>query len=203
MSTRKFSIMMLCMLSLAVFLYGCGSSNKDGSASGTPDTVAHVGDTVCIQCHGGVNIDPVTGEDKVVQYTRSSPHNQEGLGCEACHGGGAQHFGTGPIPFPAPDAARCKFCHNGTTTINGKVARATTADIFEQATKEPPAAINPAALSNHANGGYEGINTGDRCRRCHTNEGSLRASLIGVTGDKTILEAQMAQVEWGFDLHGH
>lgn len=202
MRTSKLSIMVLCMLLAAAMLYGCGSSHKEGAEATSPENVGRVGDRVCIQCHGGVNTDPVTNEDKVVQYQRSSPHNQEGLGCEACHGGGAEHFGTGPIPFPAPDAARCKSCHNGTTTINGKVARATTADIFEQATKEAPADTNPAALSNHANGGYEGINTGDRCRRCHTSEGSLRASLLGITGDKTILEAKMAQVEWGFGYTG-
>ena len=38
MSTRKLSIMMLCMLSLAVFLYGCGSSGRDGSADIKPAT---------------------------------------------------------------------------------------------------------------------------------------------------------------------
>ena len=57
MSTRKLSIMMLCMLSPAVLLYGCGSSSTDESPSGNPTSVAQVGDTTCIQCHAAT-LDP-------------------------------------------------------------------------------------------------------------------------------------------------
>ncbi len=106
MSTRKLSIMMLCMLSLAAFLYGCGSSSREGAASGTPDTVASVGDSMCRQCHSAV-LDPLTGEGIIAQYDATSPHRNSahannGNGCEACHGGGAQHNGVGPIPYPNP-----------------------------------------------------------------------------------------------------
>ncbi|MHB8766805.1 MAG: c-type cytochrome domain-containing protein, partial [Deferrisomatales bacterium] len=35
------------------------------------------------------------------------------IGCESCHGGGAKHYGTGPIPYPRPDFTRCGQCHDG------------------------------------------------------------------------------------------
>src|SRR5574340_842683 len=125
MSKRKLSVMILCVFSIAVFLYGCGSSSKDGSASGNPDTVASVGDSACRQCHSAV-VDPLTGAGIIAQYDatsphRNSPHANNGNGCEACHGGGAQHNGVGPIPYPNPYAGngtRCAFCHNGNFATN-------------------------------------------------------------------------------------
>lgn len=164
MSTKKLSFTMLSALSLAVLLNGCGASSKEGSVN--LGEVARVGDVACIQCHTGKNIEALTGEDKVVQYTRSSPHNTADLGCEACHGGGAQHNGIGPIPFAIPDIARCKTCHNGTTA--------------------PLTSAQNHASSMHAN--PVGTHTGS-CGRCHTHEGAVLASLNGVTGESNLFSA--------------
>jgi len=164
MRTKKFSSMVLCVLLVAAFLYGCGSSNKEGSASGTPDTVARVGDTACFQCHAAT-ADPLTGETIILQYKRST-HAE--LGCESCHGGGAQHNGIGPLPYPKPDAARCASCHNGT---------------------DAPLSSSPNFVNgNHANPFSEEEAHEAKCSRCHSHEGAVLQGIAGYTGDKTILD---------------
>ncbi|MBI5675100.1 MAG: C-type polyheme cytochrome OmcB [Nitrospirae bacterium] len=176
MSTRKFSIIMLCMLSLAVFLYGCGSSSRDGSASGTPETVGEVGDTACFQCHAAT-ADPLTGDTFIEQYQRSL-HAE--LGCESCHGGGAQHNGIGPFPYTlnsgvsdAQKAERCAMCHNGVTEFKGKVAPLSSSPNFQN--------------GNHANPFSAEEAHEAKCSRCHSHEGAVLQGTAGFTGDKTIL----------------
>lgn len=169
MQMRKLS-MLFCMLSTAALMYGCGSSNKEGTSSAALTTVATVGDTACVQCHSAAK-DALTGETIVTQYQKSA-HYQAGQGCESCHGGGAQHFGVGPIPFPTPDATRCATCH---TDTNSTVL----ATAMSQASSE----TNPSNPSNHANGGYEGVATGEPCYRCHSHEGSVLSAVAGFTGN--------------------
>jgi hypothetical protein len=176
MQMRRLAITLFCLLPMAAMLYGCGSSNKSGN--GTPDTVATVGDTACVQCHSAAK-DPLTGEGLIDQYNKSahaSAASLNGTGCEACHGGGAQHQGVGPIAYPIPDATRCATCHTGT---NSTVLQAGLA--MAGADEDP---TNP---SNHANGGYEGVATGERCYRCHTGEGAVLSNVAGYTGDATII----------------
>ncbi len=162
MQMRRLAITLFCLLPMAALLYGCGSSSKSG---GSINNVATVGDTACIQCHSAVT-EALTGESKVTQYQLTSPHNQEGLGCESCHGGGAQHNGVGPIPYPNPDANRCATCHDGVT------AQATNANTaFE--------------TSNHAEGTPS--HTSGVCVRCHTHEGAVLSNKSGYTGDNTVI----------------
>ena len=59
--------------------------------------------------------------------TQGSPHSE--IGCESCHGGGAQHNGVGPLAFTlnnsmtdAQKAERCAQCHDGVTVFKGRVA---------------------------------------------------------------------------------
>jgi len=176
MQMRRLAMMLCCTLPMAAMLYGCGSSNKSGS--GTPDTVATVGDTACVQCHSAAQ-DPLTGEGLIAQYNKSahaSAASLNGTGCEACHGGGAQHNGVGPIAYPIPDATRCATCHTGTnsTVLQAGLAMAGAAD-------------DPTNPSNHANGGYEGVATGERCYRCHTGEGAVLSNVAGYTGDANLI----------------
>ncbi len=171
MRTRKLSIMMLCMLLAAGLLYGCGSSNKEGSATATPDSVGNVGDSACRQCHSSV-LDPLTNEGIIAQYDATSPHRNSshannGNGCEACHGGGAEHFGVGPIPYPNPFAdngTRCASCHTGPFATN---------------------APTKFAGSKHA---QIVVETPNPCRRCHTNEGAILGAFNGLTGPKTLMD---------------
>ncbi len=171
MSTRKFSAITLCLLLLAAVLTGCGSSSKEGSSGTTPDTVASVGDAKCIQCHSA-NVDPLTAETIIAQYESTSPHKDSahannGNGCEACHGGGAEHFGVGPIPYPNPydgNGTRCASCHAGKYATN---------------------APTKFADSKHAN---VVIEEGNACRRCHSSEGAILGATNGLTGPKDVMD---------------
>jgi len=107
MSIKKLSFILLSALSLAALLNGCGSSSKDGTPGGT----ARVADEgVCVHCHS-TSVDSVSGTQIVADYITSS-HNIDAVGCEGCHGGGSQHNGVGPFPYPNPLASdRCIVCH--------------------------------------------------------------------------------------------
>jgi hypothetical protein len=103
---------------------------------------------------------------------KDSPHANNGNGCEACHGGGAQHNGVGPIPYPNPFAGngtRCASCHKGPYATN---------------------APTKFADSKHAN---VAIEENDPCRRCHTNEGAILGMTYGLTGDGDTLENAVYQ----------
>ena len=153
------SIVTCCLLLLLIS--GCGSSgNKEGDGP-----VAAVGDRTCVQCHSATK-EALTDQTIVAQYQNSSPHNTAALGCEACHGNGGQHQGKGPIEYPAPDAARCTSCHDGTT-----------APITNAATK--------FSDSLHAN---MTIEEGNACRRCHSHEGALLGNIGGLTGIKDVMD---------------
>ena len=173
MRIKKLSIMMLSALSMAVLLNGCGSSSKEGSVN--LGDVALVGDTACTQCHSSV-ADKITGESLIAQYQKSA-HYAGDLGCESCHGGGAMHNGVGPIPFATPDAARCATCHTGTNST-----------VLQAGLAMEGADIDPTNPSNHANGGYEGVATSEKCYRCHSGEGAVLSNIAGYTGDKNLIE---------------
>ncbi len=173
MSTKKFGILILCMLFLTLSLISCGSSSKDSSGGGGTALlggVKTVGDTACFQCHAAT-ADPLTGDTFIEQYKRST-HAE--LGCESCHGGGAQHNGVGPLPYPQPDAARCAMCHDGVTVFMGKVAPLSSSPNFQN--------------GNHANPFSEEEAHEAKCSRCHSHEGAVIQGTAGYTGDKTILD---------------
>jgi hypothetical protein len=98
-------------------LAACGSDKKAG-ASSDPANVAKVNEAACRVCHA-VSVDPVTGRNILAGYL-GSPHNRDDAGCQGCHGGGAQHNGIGPIPFPNP-VNRCSACHDGTNVLGNNV----------------------------------------------------------------------------------
>ena len=170
---------------LAIALAGCGSGNKEGAVttgSALFGGVATVGDTACNQCHSATT-DPVTGQTIVSEYQQGSPHNQDGLGCESCHGGGAMHNGVGPIPYPAPDATRCATCHDGETTlaVNGVQ---TVAPLTNSAT-DFTSSVH--ASGNSGNGPSNNRNSSP-CLRCHTSEGAILSDNNGFTGDRDLLD---------------
>jgi hypothetical protein len=167
--------MLLSTLSLAALLNGCGSDKKEGGDS-LADLKSAGADTSCIQCHSAV-LDPLTNEGKMAQYVRSSPHKDSTHlgslnGCEACHGGAAQHEGVGPIAYVNPydgNGVRCAECHKGPYATN---------------------APTKFAASKHAN---VVIEEGNPCRRCHTHEGAVMGAAYGLTGNKALLETAAYQ----------
>jgi hypothetical protein len=133
MKIQKLRItMLLSALSCAALLNGCGSSSK----AGTTGNAAVVDEGTCIVCHS-TTTDPVSGLNLVNEYANAA-HNPAagGPGCQGCHGGGAQHNGVGPIPFPNPLALdpttgkpQCynAACHgDASSIIPGVVATANT-----------------------------------------------------------------------------
>lgn len=160
--TKYLSLVSMITLGLLLLLIsGCSSSNKEGDSG----AVTAVGDTACIQCHSAVR-EALTGQFIVTQYQNSSPHNTAALGCEACHGNGGSHNGVGPIPYPAPDAARCASCHDGTTA---------------------PATNSATKFSGSAHANMT-IEEGGACRRCHSHEGALLGNIGGLTGIKEVMD---------------
>lgn len=116
MQINKLCIMVLLTASLAGILNGCGSSNREGS----PADVAKVDESLCAQCHSTA-LDHVAGTPIYQAYLASSHYtnNFHTVGCQDCHGGGAQHNGVGPVPYSDPDTAgKCFDCHNGHLSRN-------------------------------------------------------------------------------------
>ncbi|GAB4440181.1 MAG: hypothetical protein OHK0040_11650 [bacterium] len=170
MRLRKNILFLSLLLISFVFLYGCGSDNKSSGATAL-NNVARVGDSACFQCHSAT-VDPVTQESIVTQYAKST-HYAENLGCESCHGGGAQHNGVGPLPYPltgiadAEKAKRCASCHDGKTA---------------------PISSSPNfGNGNHANPFSAEEAKEAKCSRCHSHEGSILYGRAGYTGSRTIL----------------
>lgn len=184
MSQINHTILTALFLLTALSLGGCGSGNKEGATQGGNPLfggVPTIGDSACIQCHSSVT-EALTGQTLVSQYLQNSPHNQPGLGCESCHGGGAGHNGIGPIPYPldgltpTQEAQRCATCHNGVTTlvVNGVATVAPATNSFTDFSSSKHAKDTPA-------------HTHDLCIRCHTNEGAVLSDISGFTGDSTVL----------------
>lgn len=116
MRTNKLRSLTMCLLSLALLLHGCGSSHKDGSS---PDEVPAVSEALCASCHSST-VSTTTGDNIYNDYMASAHHTvpnakahyPDGIGCQGCHGGGSQHNGVGPIPYPDPSASgKCFNCH--------------------------------------------------------------------------------------------
>lgn len=146
-TSLKYSALLFATL-LATALTGCGTGNKEG---GTVGSVAKVSESSCRVCHA-TSVDPVTGSNILQDYLGSA-HNQDSVGCQGCHGGGAEHNGVGPIPYPNPDSAGiCDDCHTstklGSPHFNNLTSVGTGSNV-----------VYPAAFVNDRN-----INN---CRNCH------------------------------------
>ncbi len=113
MKKRCFSYAAIVALFLLPLIIGCGSSGSKES-TGTEASVSAVSEAACAQCHGS-SYNSVSGQPIYAGYVQTKHFNNtigEVVGCQDCHGGGAQHNGVGPIPYPDPDASgKCFGCH--------------------------------------------------------------------------------------------
>jgi len=89
------------------------------------------------------------------------------VGCEACHGGGARHFGSGPMPVGKPDFQVCGRCHNeelsplhALSHPEGTRILAAFRDSAHAKSVNKNVVVSPGASAV----------TG-RCSRCHSDEG--------------------------------
>lgn len=98
------------------------------------------------------------------------------IGCESCHGGGAKHYGTGPIPHPRPDFTRCGQCHDGKFAHNPYHPEGD--EIVEKYVASPHArSINDRVLATRKLDDGTVVPTEDvraLCSKCHTDEGARR-----------------------------
>jgi hypothetical protein len=158
----KYSVAVLSLLAAALLVSGCGSDKKEGNLS--VGGVAKVDEASCAQCHGGAR-EKLTGRVIYDDY-RASVHALNSVGCQDCHGGGAQHNGIGPIPFPKPGAEQCRTCHDSKLLVTKYLA------------------------SKHLSGPLEN-EEGEPCQRCHTHQGAVLAAQFGFTGDGTVMAAMI------------
>jgi len=151
MQIKKLSMMLLAF-SLAAFLNGCGASSKEAGV--LPSDVPRVDEASCRVCHA-TSIDPITKTSILTDYL-ASPHalNETEAGCQGCHGGGSQHNGVGPIPYPNPDTAgRCWTCHR--PAFLGAYGTPSAAEVahFQNITSYRVQYINPTSTDKTTCGG--------------------------------------------------
>jgi hypothetical protein len=106
--------------------------------------------------------------------------NRPIVGCESCHGGGEDHFGSRPVPYAKPDAGRCGLCHSGKYSGFHLQFRPEAASIYENYIESPHA----KSVNEHTylTGSSSIVRAG--CSRCHTDEGA-RLYLSIVSGTET------------------
>ncbi|WP_224983372.1 cytochrome c3 family protein [Geomonas agri] len=157
----KYSAVIASLLTTAVFT-GCGTSHKEGNL--TVGDVAKVDESLCAQCHGSAR-EKLTGRVIYDDYSQSV-HALNQIGCQDCHGGGAQHNGVGPIPYPKPGPDQCKVCHD--SAADPVVTKYLGSKHFS------------VAIENEEN---------EPCQRCHTHEGAVLAAQFHFTGDGPTMDA--------------
>ncbi|HEY3322812.1 MAG TPA: hypothetical protein VGP72_20325 [Planctomycetota bacterium] len=100
------------------------------------------------------------------------------VGCEACHGGGSEHFGVGPMAYPKPNATACAQCHSATSPPQAHLAYHPNGF----GGKGNPGIYEAYAGSAHAQSStlvlHGGTTVSARCSKCHTDEGARKFSLI-------------------------
>jgi len=201
MRSEKSCITMLFFaLSLAALLNGCGSSSKEGS--GSPATVARVSETACAQCHGS-SVSSVTGQPLYASYAKSA-HFDNNVGCQDCHGGGAQHNGVGPLPYANPDQAdRCRVCHTTTESLvddNG-VQILTKKHFGIDATGS---LVGPFDGDVAAYASYVTESSKNNCRLCHDPHAAVtpQHSQWAETGHAALDKALFRQFDFGNGVKG-
>ncbi|MDD5762039.1 MAG: cytochrome c3 family protein [bacterium] len=132
-------------------------------------------------CNGASCHDPQGDGYNLSKFTGSGFFPRPVVGCEACHGGGSEHFGVGPMAYPTPDALRCAQCHNATSPPEGHRA-------YHQngwGGKGNPGIYMAWWGSKHANSVnshvYDRTDTTKvraKCAKCHTDEGGRRFASV-------------------------
>lgn len=178
----------------------------------------------CYVCH-----DPITDGPLIEKYVADPATNvpADGLAaitCQVCHGAGGQHYGTGPMPDPIPDANVCGQCHDkqwtDTTTMIPLTPGGTTTESL--------AAISGSHVNFHPEGyaiysDYESsahagsinshvilddnptsVNT--PCARCHTDQGGREYkgidTVAGLGAVQPVINASPVQCRTCHDPHG-
>jgi hypothetical protein len=111
---------MSALMLSAALMSGCGSDSRSAGDGGVARLES---EGSCMVCHASTIDTKANSGMSVVAEFATSLHNPanstHATGCQGCHGGGSQHNGSGPFPYPNPLAAdRCMECH-GPAIYNG------------------------------------------------------------------------------------
>lgn len=144
--------------------------------TGFPEYSEFIDGTTCQACH-----DPL-GEGKTIAdfYFKTGiavlgTVDRPVIGCESCHGGGANHWGMGPLPNDRPGPAQCGQCHNASFRADHLPFHPEGARIVEDYNASKHAAsVNATVLE--VSGSATDVVT--PCARCHTDEGAKRYLLF-------------------------
>ena len=139
---------------LIASLTGCGSDNRESSAS-----AQFVASQACIACHSGT-VSPVTGNSIVTEYLKSAHSTVAGgAGCNDCHNVG-DHPGNGALPA-IPNNTVCVTCHTA------KVAMSTQSAHFGTISTASYTGLPLARLANGLVNPATGDPSSSSCNGCH------------------------------------
>lgn len=143
------------------------------------------GPQACISCHSisGWHTG-YSSPAAISSSTCSACHNPLGedqpIGCEACHGGGQDHYGAGPLPVNKPNAVRCGRCHNDLYSDHHSPYHPEGDRIVEDYLASPHA----RSINSHVYATGSTTTVKATCSRCHTDEGA-RAYITAVNGTES------------------
>jgi hypothetical protein len=120
----------------------------------------------CLLCHDQLG----DGHRLVAMLTGNMPRPV--IGCESCHGGGAEHYGVGPIPYPKPNHERCGQCHNGSLPAEHLFNEPNAGNIVEDyESSKHFNSINEHTLVSTTTAAKSTVLVQAVCSRCHTADG--------------------------------
>jgi hypothetical protein len=144
-------------------------SNSDGgdlNSEGFPSYVMFGTNDTCQLCHDQLG----DGHRLVPLLTGNVPRPV--IGCESCHGGGAEHFGVGPIPYPKPNYQRCGQCHSASFPASHLPYHPNGDNIVEDYENSKHfQSINEHTLVQTAAAKSKTVLVNALCSRCHTDDG--------------------------------
>ncbi len=122
------------VLALAALLAGCWGSDKSTSLEVAVATQpARVGSSQCTNtCHAATR--DILGQPIATTWNAALHTTASNVQCEDCHGGGGNHWGVGPIPYPNPSGPTCNVCHGFTgfaATAHGNPNGLPAAEFFQ------------------------------------------------------------------------
>lgn len=111
---RHHGLFVVPVLALAALLAGCWGSDKSTSLEVAVATQpAKVGSSQCTNTCHAATLD-ILGQPISVTWSAALHTTGSNVQCEDCHGGGGNHWGVGPIPYPNPSSPSCNVCHGFT-----------------------------------------------------------------------------------------
>jgi uncharacterized CHY-type Zn-finger protein len=131
---RHHGLSVVTALALAALLAGCWGSDKSTSLEVAVATQpARVGSSQCTNtCHAATQ--DILGQPIAATWSAALHTTGSNVQCEDCHGGGGNHWGVGPIPYPNPSGPSCNVCHGFTgfaATAHGNPDSLPPADFFQ------------------------------------------------------------------------